>query len=136
MASRRFVAQPTDLLGYCRWDGTSGRVTTADNHRDDFQAAPIQKGICKDKASSVSDRSPKGRRPGDCLCLGDVVSLQPRLRLIDHSVEARRELGDGTGGLGATYVEAEPVGVIAIRASSTLRSKRPNRMIQPVFERG
>jgi hypothetical protein len=24
-------------------DGTSGRVTTADNHRDDFQAAPIQK---------------------------------------------------------------------------------------------
>jgi hypothetical protein len=85
------------------------------------------KGICKDKASSVSDRSPKGRRPGDCLCLGDVVSLQPRLRLIDHSVEARRELGDGTGGLGATYVEAEPVGVIAIRASSTLRSKRPNR---------
>ena len=42
-ASRWFVAEPPDLLGYCRWDGRSGRVTTPDNHRDDFQVAPTHK---------------------------------------------------------------------------------------------
>ena len=41
-ASQRAVTSPPDLLGYCRWDGRSGRVTTPDNHRDDFQVAPTQ----------------------------------------------------------------------------------------------
>jgi hypothetical protein len=42
-ASRRFVAEPPDLLGYCRWDGRSGHVTTPDNLRVDFQVAPTHR---------------------------------------------------------------------------------------------
>ena len=41
-ASLQSVTAPLDLLGYCRCDGRSGRVTTPDNHRD-FQVAPTRK---------------------------------------------------------------------------------------------
>ena len=40
---QRFVTEPLNLLGYCRWDGRSGHVATPDNHRNSLQVAPTRK---------------------------------------------------------------------------------------------
>jgi hypothetical protein len=53
-ASQRSVTAPLDLLRYCRWDGRSGRVTTPDNHRDDFQVAPIPKSSWQARDTAAS----------------------------------------------------------------------------------
>jgi len=46
---QRFVTEPPNLLGYCRWDGRSGRVATPDNHRNDLQVAPTHRIMCREE---------------------------------------------------------------------------------------
>src|ERR1700751_5289210 len=40
-AFRRLVSDPPYLVGYCRWDGRSGRMTPPDNHTHDFTSHPF-----------------------------------------------------------------------------------------------
>ncbi len=61
-ASQWSVTAPLDLLGYCRWDGRSGRVTMPDNHRNDFQVAPIRKSRCVGHLHSFPGCGPHGSR--------------------------------------------------------------------------
>ena len=49
------LPKPLDLLGYCRWDGRSGHVTTPDNHRSDLQVAPIRKIHRRESGSAASE---------------------------------------------------------------------------------
>src|ERR1700756_1687021 len=50
-AFRRLVSDPPYLVGYCRWDGRSGRMTPPDNHTHDFTSHPFVKVFDGDKAA-------------------------------------------------------------------------------------
>jgi hypothetical protein len=55
-AFRRLVAEPPYLVGYCRWDGRSGRMTPPDNHTYDFHVAPIHKNLTRARGSDALSR--------------------------------------------------------------------------------
>src|SRR5271169_6113273 len=69
-AFRRVVSNPPYLVGYCRWDGRSGRMTPPDNHTHDFTSHPLVKVIDRHQAAAPLERLAEGRPDLDPLCLG------------------------------------------------------------------
>src|SRR3984893_3956851 len=55
-AFRRFVSDPPYLVGYCRWDGRSGRMTPPDNHTHDFTSHPLIEIIEQHQAAPLPER--------------------------------------------------------------------------------
>src|ERR1700738_3356469 len=69
-AFRRFVSDPPYLVGYCRWDGRSGRMTPPDNHTHDFTSHPLVEVIDRDEAAAPLEHLAEGRLALDHLGLG------------------------------------------------------------------
>src|ERR1700757_4205513 len=69
-AFRRFVSDPPYLVGYCRWDGRSGRMTPPDNHTHDFTSHPFVEIVDRHKAAAARESFAKGRPVLDPLGLG------------------------------------------------------------------
>src|ERR1700730_11927593 len=69
-AFRRFVSDPPSLVGYCRWDGRSGRMTPPDNHTHDFTSHPFVEIIDGHEAAAPLVRLAEGRLAFDSLSLG------------------------------------------------------------------
>src|ERR1700760_4607958 len=55
-AFRRLVSDPPYLVGYCRWDGRSGRMTPPDNHTHDFTSHPFVKIVDGHQAAALPER--------------------------------------------------------------------------------
>src|SRR5215469_13409358 len=55
-AFRRLVSKPPYLVGYCRWDGRSGRMTPPDNHTHDFTSHPFVKVVDRYKTAPAFKR--------------------------------------------------------------------------------
>src|SRR5271170_1228444 len=69
-AFRRVVSNPPYLVGYCRWDGRSGRMTPPDNHTHDFTSHPLIKIVDWHKATPPLERLAEGGLRLDALGLG------------------------------------------------------------------
>src|SRR5215472_2541321 len=69
-AFRRLVSDPPYLVGYCRWDGRSGRMTPPDNHTHDFTSHPFIKVVDRDKTAAPLERLAEGWPLIDPLRLG------------------------------------------------------------------
>src|SRR5271156_1885027 len=59
-AFRRVVSNPPYLVGYCRWDGRSGRMTPPDNHTHDFTSHPFVKIVERHEAAPLPGRLAEG----------------------------------------------------------------------------
>src|SRR5271163_4478851 len=66
-AFRRVVSNPPYLVGYCRWDGRSGRMTPPDNHTHDFTSHPFVKTVQRHKAAAPPERLAERRLGVDLL---------------------------------------------------------------------
>src|ERR1700730_3281614 len=72
-AFRRFVSDPPYLVGYCRWDGRSGRMTPPDNHTHDFTSHPFVEAVEWHQAASLPERLAERRLGIDLLGPGVMV---------------------------------------------------------------
>src|ERR1700738_4086498 len=69
-AFRRFVSDPPYLVGYCRWDGRSGRMTPPDNYTHAFTAHPFVEVVDRDQAAPPLECLAEGRLALDSLGFG------------------------------------------------------------------
>src|SRR5277367_5306757 len=69
-AFRRVVSNPPYLVGYCRWDGRSGRMTPPDNHTHDFTSHPFIKIVGRHQAAAALEGFAEGWLAFDALGLG------------------------------------------------------------------
>src|SRR5271156_487481 len=69
-AFRRVVSNPPYLVGYCRWDGRSGRMTPPDNHTHDFTSHPFIEVVGRHQAAPALKRLAKSGPLVDAFGLG------------------------------------------------------------------
>src|SRR5580700_10237774 len=69
-AFRRLFSDPPYLVGYCRWDGRSGRMTPPDNHTHDFTSHPLVEVFDGYEAAPPLECFAQSRFPFDPLSFG------------------------------------------------------------------
>src|SRR5271163_4991276 len=69
-AFRRVVSNPPYLVGYCRWDGRSGRITPPDNHTHDFTSHPFIEVVGRHQAAPALECFAESWLAVDALGLG------------------------------------------------------------------
>src|SRR5271170_160676 len=116
-AFRRVVSNPPYLVGYCRWDGRSGRMTPPDNHTHDFTSHPFIEVVDRHEAAPAVECLAESRLGFDAFSLGvdvgeaDLDVLRPeRHQPPAHHVEAAlmvlRVVADDGQGIGWRHVPA------------------------------